>query len=548
MIQQDKLAQAITEWRQAGYGCKTDVVNRWAEVFGVDHDTLYRHIRRARPATSIRKARADRGKRMNENIEEWTRQIWRVKLRPPEDVGVLATDQAVQIAVNEGIIPEAALQTPVATYNRIARELKIKPGVKRYVRFQAKYPNLVHQFDASSSKYLYVARRLPDGERILKLHRPAQYYKNKPVPIRERPWVYGITDDYSGYHLCRYTTAEGESAADGVLFLQYAWGKKENPRIPFRGLPRMIYMDNGPLAKAAPIKDFLTRLDITIVPRQPYNKQAGGKIERPWCSLWGRFEKTFFGVDNWKDFEITLTELNRQLNNYLIEENSRPHRQQKGITREQAWLTINLRGGVVDIPPQALTTIFQRHPRTVDGGYFTFENQQYEVPGLIKGKVWVYEGVFDDRLIVEDMQTQTKYEVKLSEPLSFGQRIELVKTEAEKLAEESREQLTITDTYYSEAKETKVINMPVRGEERKLVDPLAVPPAREELTSSRPEEQLFESERERYEFLLQSKCAGDKLAEADIKFMQEFEKSELYEQLAETYQRLESFWQQRRAS
>jgi transposase InsO family protein len=545
MIEEEKLAQIITDWNLASYGNKTEVIRRWSKVYGVGYNTLYRAISQSRLKT--RKHRSDKGKRTYKEIEKWTQMIWQIKYSPPSDSGIIATDQAFKLALSEGIIPPEASKIPVSTYNRIAREIGLNPGVGRFSRFQAKYPNLLHQFDASSSKFFYVDRRLPDGERILKIHRGAKYYKNKPVPIRERPWVYGLVDDYSGYHVCQYTTAEGESAVDGLLFLQYAWGKKKNSRIPFRGLPRLLYMDNGVMSKTASVKDFLKRLDIVQIPRMPYKKEAGGKIERPWRTLWKRFELTFFIRNDWETFEITLTELNRQLNNYLIEYNSWSHRYQKDISREQAWLQISLRGGVVDIPSNALNTVFRRKKHTVRGGYLTHNGINYEVPDLDNGKVWVYEGVFDDRLVVVDMKNHQKYEVKLFEPILFGQRAEEIKSEVEKLVQENQDKIFVTKPYYEKVPDTNIINLPVSGKEQKLEDPLKLPEIKGLSEEEDEEERLFLWPRERYEWLLERRSNSEVLPEEEIKFMKEFESTDLYKQLAETYRKWELFWKSRAA-
>ncbi|GGB76749.1 hypothetical protein GCM10011607_41240 [Shewanella inventionis] len=42
----------------------------------------------------------------------------------------------------------------------------------------------------------------------------------------------------------------GEDAARALLFLFNAMTAKADPEFPFRGLPDMIYMDNGQIAKA----------------------------------------------------------------------------------------------------------------------------------------------------------------------------------------------------------------------------------------------------------------------------------------------------------
>lgn len=542
MISEEILAQIVVDVKQVSYGGKTEQVRRWAKLLGVSYNMVYESIRKVCPST--RHKRTDTGKRMNPNVNDWTRTIWGIKLRPPGEAEPISTDQAVKLAVGWGCVPAEAGQLSASTYNRIARELEMNRSPGRFARFQAKYANLVHQIDGSTSKYLYVARKTSDNDRVLKLHRPAKKpYKNKPVPTRERLMVYGLVDDFSGQQISRYVAAEGESAVDGLSFLQYAWGQNDDSRLQFRGLPRMVYLDNGPLKKAIAVQDFFKRLDVKIVPRMPYNSKAGGKIERPWRTLFHRFELPFF-AGNWEKFEILLSEFNRQLINYLLEYNAMPHRYQKDFSREQMWWnSINERGGVIDIPSQALATVYRREKRTVTGGYFSLDNTEYEVLGLNEGKVWVHEGIFDDRLVVQDVRSHARYEVKLFKPLSFGQRVEIVKTKAEKIAEESREKITIANTLYSEDAPSNVKKLPVRKkEERELEDPLSVDNLQEE------EEKLFGSERERYEWLLQHDLGGEEIQASDREFMRHFETTDMYRQLAGTYKRWKTFWMDRVAT
>lgn len=526
MIPEPTLAHIISELEFAPYGGKTDVVDRWSKVLGVSCKTIYRNIKSIMGIT--KKKRIDAGKRMNKNMEEWTRIVWMIKLRPPKENGVIPTDIAIKIAVREGLIPKEAGEICISSYNRVARDLEFNHTAGRFARFQAKYPNLTHQFDASTSNSLHIARKLPDGEIILKLHRKAANYKNKPVPIRLRPVIYGIVDDHSGLHYARYTASEGENAADGLEFLMQSWAEKKHKKITFRGLPRLLYMDNGPVSKAAPVTEFLKRLDVTKINSTPYAARGKGKIERPWRTMWNRFELSLFVVDDWKNFEITLTELNRQFDNYIIEYSNGKHRYNREITRQQSWDTIALRGGVVDISQHALSSVFKRAKRKVTGGYFSYQNEEYEVIGLDNASVWVHEGIFNDKLIVQDMRTHSKYEVITFKPLPFGKRLEIVKTKAEEIAIASHEEISIKSTFYSESESatSNLVKIPVKGTKKEIENPLDIP----EIKDDSP--RIFATERDRYEYLLET---NEPLTSNDKMFMTAFEKTDLYQQLKGTY-------------
>lgn len=401
------IEQVRRELREAPFKHKGVIAVRWAALLKTTVQGVYRLAElngRAREGVSVRP-----------ELQDWTLVVFTIKKRPPDEAGEISTDQAVKIAVAEGRIPKEALDVPVGTFDRIARENGFAKKERRVSRFQAARPNMAHHVDASSSKFFYVAKRLPGDDYLLKIHRPSKEYKNKPVPCDKlRPWVYGLTDDHSGRFVCRYTAAPGESMADSMLFLAHAWSQI--------GVPEKLLADQGHLKKGLASQDLIERLDVELPQMMPYAKEAHGKIERPWRTLWQRFEKPFYAGD-WKHFEITVSELNRRLEIFLSEDyNLLPHRFETGITRMDAWLKINKQGGVIAMPEDALATAAKRKKRKVDtAGLLSYEGKTFEVKGLHAEWVYVYEGIFEDRLVVQDIKTGNRYEVKDFKPLELDE-------------------------------------------------------------------------------------------------------------------------------
>ena len=231
-------------------------------------------------------------------------------------------------------------------------QINIKSTKRRVKRFQAERPNQLHHVDAASSKFLYIKQELGDGDYVLKLHAGTMGYMNKPVPIRLRPWIYGLTDDHSGVFVARYVAAYGETAIDNLDFLSWAW--RQNEDTPFFGLPEHLKGDKGPMMRGKVAEDFLERLGVDIDESIPGSKEAHGKIERPWRTVWQRFEKPFFDCPDWKKFEISLSELNARLMNFLGEYNDMPHRVKAPATRIQIWKRIYLEGEPVALPESFL--------------------------------------------------------------------------------------------------------------------------------------------------------------------------------------------------
>ncbi|BBO84511.1 hypothetical protein DSCO28_50770 [Desulfosarcina ovata subsp. sediminis] len=453
------------DWRSAPTGSKSKVVQRWSRALDCSQATIYR-------ALGIGRNR--KGVRTLPNVEACAQIVSQVKKKPPENHGEITTEQAIRIAVENGAIPKAMLGK-ASSFDRVMRDLGLNRKKRRIQRFQAEYPNQLHHVDASTSKCFYIHRELPDGDRVLRLHAGSKTgYKNKPVPIRERPWVYGLVDDHSGYQVARYIAAFGETAVDNLDFMQWAWSRTDEKTL--FGLPDMLKGDLGPMMRGPAGQDFFDRLGITIDPSMPENKESHGKIERPWRTAWQRFEKPFFVQPDWRKFEISLSELNRRFLVYLDELNDRPHRYEKTISRRQAWQRINQRGGAVAIPENALATVARRFDRTVGpDGCFSIDNTIYEVKGLHDAKVFVYVGVFDGTLVVEDRASGEKYEVEDFKPNPVGTYTGHKHTPHQKARKEA-EKLAVTNTLYMDHNDTgKVTPFPTRVRPAPAIDnPLSV--------------------------------------------------------------------------
>ena len=455
-ISANVIGQVVTDWQGAGMGEKNRVLDKWATLLSISAATL----RRKMPVTKRKRVKTPQ----KAEYRPWVEIVAQIKKKPPESGGELSTDQAVEIAVNNGLIPREALDVSVGTYDRIMREVGLSKKGKRHVRFQAERPNDAHHFDASSSKFLYIHKRT-GGDYILRLHHPSRYYKNKPIPCDKlRPWLYGIVDDHSGLFKAHYVAAKGESMIDSLSFIQKAWSEI--------GIPKKLLADQGMLKKGLASSEFIARLDVELPQMMPYASAAHGKIERPWRTVWQRFEKQFYAHTDWHKFEITLSELNRRFSIFLADDyNQRMHRSED-ITRLQAWKKVQLHGGIVALPEGALATVAKRGKRKVGAdGVINYENRKYEVKGLHDAEVYVFEGVFEDRLVVQCIESGEKYEVEGFEPLVEGTYKAHPQTPHQKAVKAS-EALEIDGGLYGVGKEKdeKVLAMPIRREEKEVED------------------------------------------------------------------------------
>ena len=462
------IEQIKGDWRNAPSGGKSTIIRKWSETTGYSYAMIYRHMDTGR--------RRKKGERLIENIEGYVQVVAQIKRKPPERLGEVITQQAIDIAIKDGLIPPE-MKTRASTFDRIIRELGMKKP-RRVQRFQAEKPNEMHHIDASSSKSFYIHREVKnaDGKAdyVLRLHAGTKGYKNKPVPIRLRPWVYGLVDDYSGFQAARYVAAYGESAVDNLDFMCWAWGKNDDK--PFFGLPDKLKGDLGPMMRGKDANDFFGRLGIEIDPSAPENKEAHGKIERIWRTGWKRFELQYFVQPKWKKFEILMSELNSQYMNYQQEYNEMSHRYEKTISRAQAWRRISLHGGAVALPEDALKTVARRIERTVgQDGCFSVDNVIYEVKGLHSAKAYVYFGVFDDKIVVVDKADGKKYEVEDFAPNPLGKFTGHKDTSHQKMVKAAVDLEVATSLYENIKDQGNLVQLPPRVKEtRQIEDPLDI--------------------------------------------------------------------------
>lgn len=70
-------------------------------------------------------------------------------------------------------------------------------------------------------------------------------------PARGRPtlMLFSLVDDRSGVTYQEYRCVYGEDAESALRFLFNSMAPKSHPEMPLQGRPKMLYLDNGPVAK-----------------------------------------------------------------------------------------------------------------------------------------------------------------------------------------------------------------------------------------------------------------------------------------------------------
>ncbi|MBJ6574428.1 transposase family protein [Enterobacter hormaechei] len=334
-------------------------------------------------------------------LEYYCELIAALKLRTTNKAGRhLSTTRAIQLLEEHGVettqglvkLPKGLLRRP--TVNRYlslfrldhSRLLREPPAA----RFQAECSNDCWQFDMSPSDLKYI--ECPEWI----------------DPARGQPtlMLFSVVDDRSGVNYQEYRCVYGEDAESALRFLFNAMAPKSHPEMSLQGRPKMLYLDNGPVAKSHVFQNVMQALQIDWQTHMPAGKdgtrttaRSKGKVERPFRSVKEAHETLYH-------FHKPETELqaNEWLWNYLIRYNAQRHRSEKH-SREEDWLMHLPPKGVQDMCTWEQYCRFAREPESRKVGIdarITIDGTAYEVePDMAGETVILLWGLFDDEMFVE---------------------------------------------------------------------------------------------------------------------------------------------------
>ncbi len=373
-----------------------------AALYGVSEQTLYRALAaRARPK-ALR--RADRGiprALPKDQLERYCELIAAIKVRTSNKKGRhLSTTGAVRLIEEFGIdTPDGHVQAPKGLLNKTTvnrylqkwgydrRSLSREPAA---VRFQAEHSNDCWQFDMSPSD-------------LKQLKKPSWVREDGSPPTL---MLFSTVDDRSCVAYQEYRCVYGEDAGAALRFLFNAMAPKPTDHAPFQGIPRMIYMDNGPVARSQVFHQVMRYLDVEVRTHMPKESdgrrttaRATGKVERPFRTV-KEMHETLYHFHEPAD----EAEANAWLMNFLVRYNDMDHRSEPH-SRLQDWLENLPATGLRAMCHWERFCTFAREPerrkvgpdaRVPAGG------AQYEVdPDLAGEEVLLWWGLFDHELYVE---------------------------------------------------------------------------------------------------------------------------------------------------
>jgi hypothetical protein len=377
-------------------------IEAMATLYGVSPATVYRALSNL---SRLRHAhRVDRGHPRVLQPAELTRYcelVAALKLRTTNKQGRhLSTRRAIELLEEHGVETPQGIVRPSpgllhkTTVNVYLRQWHLdQPRLTRQppaVRFEAEESNECWQFDMSPSDLKHIAT-------------PPWIDPAKGTPTL---MLFSVVDDRSGVNYQEYRCVYGEDAESALRFLFNVMAPKADPAVPFQGRPKMLYLDNGPVAKSHVFQNVMLRLGIEWRTHLPAGKdgtrvtaRSKGKVERPFRTV-KEMHETLYHFHK----PETEAEANEWLQHYLLRYNHQPHRSREH-SRLDDWLASLPAAGIREMCAWEQFCRFAREPERRKVGIdarVTVAGTAYEVEPRLAGEtVLVLLGLFDNEIYVE---------------------------------------------------------------------------------------------------------------------------------------------------
>lgn len=259
------------------------------------------------------------------------------------------------------------------------------------VRFQAECSNDCWQFDMSTSD-------------LKRIKSPPWVDPSKGQPTL---MLFSVVDDRSGMAYMEYRCVYGEDAESALRFLFNAMAVKADPALPFQGRPKLVYLDNGPVAKSRVFQNVMLALGIEWQTHVPAGKdgrrvtaRSKGKVERPFRTVKEAHEALYHFHE-----PETEREANEWLTHYLTHTYNQQHHRAEPHSRVEDWLGNLPPGGIREMCTWEQFCRFAREPERRKVGIdarITVGGTEYEVlPDMAGESVILLWGLFDNELYVE---------------------------------------------------------------------------------------------------------------------------------------------------
>lgn len=319
---------------QIPYSEKTHVsrstLNRWIRIYNGDLKSLYP------------KDRSDRGQSRVPDDDTCTALVNLKRQMPAATVRQLIRQMQKKQLATPGIELSPSTVYRFLHRNGLMNRTGHKPVDRR--RFEAELPNDLWQSDV--------------------MHGPKVKHDGK----NRKTYLIAAVDDHSRLIVCaHFYLSENLVSYPDVLY--HALAK--------RGLPRKLYVDNGPAFRSKKLAYITAALNITLIHASPYTPQGKGKIERWFKTVRSSFLPEYSGQ--------TLDALNRDLGQWI---DNHYHRRKHGSTGQSPFERFTQNLQCSRRAPSNLTDYFRTVARrkVAKDRTVTLNGNLYEAPVALIGK------------------------------------------------------------------------------------------------------------------------------------------------------------------
>jgi hypothetical protein len=412
------------------------IIQETAHLYGVSADTLYRALRAFQRPQALHRSDLGEPRFMPKApLERYCEVIAALKIRTSNKKGRhLSTAEAIRLLEEYGIqTPDGHLKAPrgqlkKTTINRYLKHwgydrntlLREPPAV----RFQARHSNECWHFDLSPSDLKHVKK-------------PEWFEEGRGHPLL---MLYSVVDDRSGVAYQEYHGVYGEDVQAALKFLFHAMSPKQDERCPFEGIPALLYMDSGPIARSQVFQQVMSYLGVEVRTHMPKGSdgrrttaRAKGKVERPFRTV-KELHETLYHFHQ----PESETEANAWLFNYLLRYNDRPHRSEPHARLED-WLENLPATGIRRMCSWDRFCTFAREPERRKVGVdarVAVDGVPYQVDAELAGEtVLLWWGLFDDQLFIEHGEQRYGPYHPVGGPIPLNRYRRFKKTKLERRAE-----------------------------------------------------------------------------------------------------------------
>lgn len=201
-----------------------------------------------------------------------------------------------------------------------------------HVQLASRHPNHVWEMDFSVCVLFYLR-----GDTGLRVMRERDYNKNKPANVAkvEKDRVLrGVIVDHTTHLTWLFYALGGEQVSTAIDMLIRAFVGREG--VPYRGVPLVLYTDQGPAFKSGTFDNFMRRCMIEHLRHEPGNSRATGSVEVAHNIV----ERSFEGRLGIGYRVQTLDELQALADRWTKWHNTTHKHSRHGMTRADAWLRI----------------------------------------------------------------------------------------------------------------------------------------------------------------------------------------------------------------